>query len=52
LAQRITLEGAARWKLSSTLSDLAEGIRQTANTENRIRLQQIYDDLTPLVKAP
>jgi hypothetical protein len=52
LAKRIKLEGAARWKLSSTLADLADAIRQTANTENRSRLQQIYDDLTLLVMAP
>ena len=52
LARRIRLEGAERWKLNSTISDLAEGVRQTADPESRIRLQTIYDDLTRLLSPP
>src|SRR2546427_1338972 len=33
LAQSVKLEGPARWKLSSTLADLAESIRQTSDLE-------------------
>jgi hypothetical protein len=51
LAKQIKLEGAARWKLSSTLSDLAESIRQTEDLENRKKLQRIFDDLAPLAAS-
>ena len=49
VAKTVKLEGPARWKLSSTLSDLAESIRQTADPEKRSQLQNIYNDLARLV---
>jgi len=49
VAKAVKLEGPARWKLSSTLSDLAESIRQTADPEKRSQLQNIYNDLARLV---
>ena len=52
LAKRIKLEGAARWKLSATFSDLADSIRQTKDLDTRNRLQRIYDDLASLVTPP
>jgi hypothetical protein len=51
LAKHIKLEGAPRWKLSSTLSDLAESIQQTEDLENRKRLQRVFDDLAPLAAS-
>ena len=51
VAKAVKLEGPARWKLSSTLSDLAESIRQTVDPEKRSQLQNIYNDLARLVPA-
>jgi Tetratricopeptide Repeats-Sensor len=51
LGKHIKLEGARRWKLSSTLSDLAESIQQTEDLENRKRLQRVFDDLAPLAAS-
>jgi hypothetical protein len=49
LAKAVRLEGPTRWKLSSTLADLAESVRQTADPEKRGQFQQVYDDLARLV---
>ncbi len=49
LAKSVKLEGPVRWQLSSTLADLAESIRQTAEPGKRRTLQTIYDDLARLV---
>ena len=49
LAKSVKLEGPVRWKLSSTLADLAERIRQTVDPEKQRTLQEIYDALTRLV---
>ncbi len=49
LARSVKLEGAARWKLESTLADLAEGVRQTGDAGRRRSLQAVYDDLARLV---
>jgi len=49
LAKAVRLEGPARWKLSSTLVDLAESIRQTPGLEKYGKLQKVYDDLARLV---
>jgi len=49
LAKAVKLDEPARWKLSSTLADLSESIRQTANLEKRGKLQNVYDDRARLV---
>lgn len=51
LAKYVKLEGPARWKLSATLADLAESIRQTTDTDRRAKLQEVHDDLARLVPA-
>jgi MAP3K TRAFs-binding domain len=50
LAKSVRLEGPVRWQLTSTLADLAEAIRQTANPEKQGRLQRVYDDLARLLE--
>jgi MAP3K TRAFs-binding domain len=53
LAKSVKLEGPVHWQLDSTLKDLAEAIRQTADAEKQGRLQRVYDDLARLlVPAP
>ena len=49
LAKTVKLEGPARWKLASTLADLAESIRQTADSDKQGRLQRVHDDLARLL---
>jgi hypothetical protein len=47
----VALEGAAQWKLDTTLKDLADGIRQTENLNTKGRLQLIFEQLAALVKT-
>ena len=49
LAKLIKLEGPARWKLSATLTDLSESIRQAADADKQGKLQKVYDDLARLL---
>lgn len=48
LAKQIALEGAAPWKLDTTLSDLADSVRCTEEEEARRRLEAVYDRLKAL----
>jgi hypothetical protein len=50
LAKAVKLEGPAQWKLKSTLADLGESIRQTADADKQARLRRVYDDLARLVE--
>lgn len=45
LADRIAVEGAARWHLESTLPDLHEAVRQSAAGPVQARLEEIYQEL-------
>lgn len=51
LAEKVALEGGARWMLNATLSDLAESIAQTRDEGVRTSLQEIFGDLEQLTKA-
>jgi hypothetical protein len=49
LAKDVKKEGPARWKLNSTLEDLADSIRQTADLKVQAKLQNVYDDFAHLI---
>ncbi len=45
LAQDVAAEGAAKWKLESTLEDLRKSVAQVDDKERRLRLAAILTDL-------
>ena len=48
LADQVALEGAARWKLDTTLEDLRRALDLTANADTRARLQAVVTRLEQL----
>jgi hypothetical protein len=47
LAAEVAAEGAARWKLDSTLNDLRASVTQVADKDCRDRLTAVLDSLAP-----
>jgi hypothetical protein len=47
LAAEVAAEGAARWKLDSTLNDLRASVAQVADKDCRDRLTAVLDSLAP-----
>lgn len=51
-AHEVSREGHATWKLETTIGDLEESVRQTADGEKREKLEAIYWELAELLKEP
>lgn len=49
LAKKVRIEGQASWQLETTLKDLAESVRQTADLDKKAKLSLIYAELERLL---